>query len=116
MNRSGALPKWVFGAAMGLTGAVEGVPPTGPEAVEAVVWARSGPELRRLLFTVRLTTIAATVLAGLLLWRTALRFGPGTGLMTHALWCFSRPCVRTGLSRPSTRGRLRCRSSCCERG
>jgi len=89
-SRSGALPKRVFGAALALAGVgIERVPSTRPEAVAAVVWARSGPELRRLLFTVRLTTIAATVLAGLLLWRIALRFGPGVGLVTHALWCFS---------------------------
>lgn len=89
-NRSAALPKWVFGATMGLTGAgIERVPPTRREAIEAVAWARSGPEFRRLLYTVRFTTIVAAVLAGLLLWRTALRFGPGVGLTTHALWCFS---------------------------
>jgi hypothetical protein len=72
-NRSAALPKWVFGATMGLTGAgIERVPPTRQEAIEAVAWARSGPEFRRLLFPVRFTTIVAAVLAGLLLWRTAL--------------------------------------------
>ena len=62
----------------------------------AVAWARSGPEFRRLLFTVRLTTIAAMVVAGLLLWRTALRFGPGVGLTTHALWCFSPTVLSDG--------------------
>jgi hypothetical protein len=66
---------------MGLTGAgIERVPPPRREAIEAVAWARSGPEFRRLLFTVRFTTIVAAVLAGLLLWRIALRFGPGVGL------------------------------------
>src|SRR5262245_16763029 len=89
-NRSGALPKWVFGATMRLAGGgIERVPPTRPEAIAALAETRSGPELRRLLFTVRFATVAAVVLAGLLLWRIALRFGPGAGLVTHALWCFS---------------------------
>jgi hypothetical protein len=98
MNRgSPILPKWVFGASMRLAGAgIERIPPTRKEAVAAIAWARSGSDFRRLLFRVRLTTIAAMVVAGLLLWRTALRFGPGVGLTTHALWCFSPTVLSDG--------------------
>jgi hypothetical protein len=46
-----------------------------------------------------------TVLGGLLLWRVALRFGAVSGLVAHALWCFSpagSPLVPWPRSTPAT--------------
>ncbi len=84
------LPKWAFAVSLRLAGAgIEHVPPNRQAAIEFMASKRSGAELRRLLFAVRLTTVVVVVVAGLLLWRVALRFGVGVGFMTHALWCFS---------------------------
>jgi hypothetical protein len=94
---SPVLPKWAF--ALALRAAEPELDATPPEVARAenyVLWYRGRARVERVLLAARLTTIAVTVLAGLLLWRSALRFGPVPGLVTHVLWCFSPAVLAVG--------------------
>lgn len=82
-----ALPKWAFAGALRIA---------DPEIFDPAsrrgrdpLWSRRPGEVRRNLVAARGTTIALTVAAGLLLWHTALAFGPAAAVVTHALWALS---------------------------
>jgi hypothetical protein len=94
---SPVLPKWAFALALrAAEPALDATPPEMARAENYVLWYQGRARVERVLFAARLTTIAVTVLGGLLLWRVALRFGMVPGLVTHALWCFSPAVLAAG--------------------
>ena len=94
---SPVLPKWAFALALrGVEPELDATPPELARAENYVLWYQGRARIERVLFAARLTTIVVTVLAGLLLWRIALRFGPLPGAVTHALWCFSPAVLAAG--------------------
>jgi hypothetical protein len=97
VNLAPALPKWAFALAMrAVDRSLDDTPPTMNAAEEYVLWYGGRSRLERVLMAARLTTVAVTVLAGLALWRTASRWGPASGLVAHALWCFSPTVLAAG--------------------
>jgi hypothetical protein len=97
VNLAPALPKWAFALAMrAVDRSLDDTPPTMNAAEEYVLWYGGRSRLQRVLMAARLTTVAVTVLAGLALWRTASRWGPASGLVAHALWCFSPTVLAAG--------------------
>jgi dolichyl-phosphate-mannose-protein mannosyltransferase len=94
---SPVLPKWAFAAAMRtVEPRLDETPAELERAGNYVLWYGTRARIERLLLAARLTTIAATTLAGLLLWSVARRFGPAAALVTHALWCFSPAVLAAG--------------------
>ncbi|MFP6664375.1 MAG: hypothetical protein VCC00_09265 [Deltaproteobacteria bacterium] len=97
------LPKRGFGAALLLAGypvlsAPEGLAawnhlaraqPAEPDTAGSVASAPTPAMLQRLLLSARAATILVVVLAGLLLFHIAGRWGPGPALASHALWVSS---------------------------
>lgn len=97
VNLAPAMPKWAFALAMrAVDRSLDDTPPTLNAAEEHVLWYGGRSRLERVLLAARLTTVAVTVLAGLVLWRTARRWGPASGLVAHALWCFSPTVLAAG--------------------
>jgi hypothetical protein len=91
------LPKWGFAIALAASGApVATAEASWQAAMEQLIAGKSAEDLRRTFFAARVATIAAVVLAGLLLWRAGTRFGPGAGLIAQALWCFSPTVLANG--------------------
>jgi len=91
------LPKWAFAAALRSTDPrVARAPASWQETMGFLVDTRTPPELLRMFFTARLATIAATLAAGLLLWRAAARFGTAPGLVALTLWVFSPTVLANG--------------------
>lgn len=91
------LPKWGFALAMRAVDPQIAYAPRGWQpAMDALLAGRSAAELRRRFLTARSATIVVVVLGGLLLWRSALRFGPRAAAMAHALWCFSPTVLANG--------------------
>ena len=91
---SPAFPKWGFAAALRLA---------DPRLFDPQVrqghhplWSRPQPQTRRNLFAARCVTVVLTVLAGLLLFLAASRFGRHAALATLALWCFSPTVLAAG--------------------
>jgi hypothetical protein len=94
---SPVLPKWAFALAMrAVEPALGATPREMARAENYVLWYRGRAHVERILLAARLTTILVTVLAGLLLWRVALRFGAVAAAVTHALWCFSPAVLAAG--------------------
>jgi Dolichyl-phosphate-mannose-protein mannosyltransferase len=94
---SPVLPKWAFALALrAVEPQLDATPRELERAENYLLWYRGRARVERVLFAARLTTIAVTVLAGLLLWRIALRFGPLPGAVTHVLWCFSPAVLAAG--------------------
>lgn len=85
-----ALPKWGFAAALRL--ADPALFDAGAKVPRDPLASRPPEQARRNLAAARAATILMTVAGGLLLWLSALRFGPFAAAVSHALWCFS-PCV-----------------------
>ena len=94
---SPVLPKWAFALAMRAVEPALGDTPTEMARAENyVLWYKDRAHVERILLAARLTTIVVTVLAGLLLWSVARRFGPVAGAVTQALWCFSPAVLAAG--------------------
>lgn len=86
------LPLWAFGAAQRAVDPAMAKPPSTPLAQRGNRGRLSeltDDEYRRDLRAARGATIGAVVLAGLLLWSAARRFGDRAAAATHAIWCFS---------------------------
>lgn len=96
-SESPILPKWAFAAAMWQADrAIADAPPAIDAAQRHVLWYGSRARTERVLFAARLTTIAVTVAAGLLLATIALRFGAVAALVSQALWTFSPTVLAAG--------------------
>ena len=94
---SPVLPKWAFALAMrAVEPALGATPREMARAENYVLWYRDRAHVERILLAARLSTIVVTVLAGLLLWRVALRFGTVAAAVTHTLWCFSPAVLAAG--------------------
>jgi hypothetical protein len=83
-----ALPKWGF--ALGLRLVDPRLFEVSRPGGRHPLWSRSREGgLRRNLLAARAATIVVTLAGGLFLWAAARRFGEGTALLAHALWCVS---------------------------
>ena len=96
------LPKWGFALAMRLSSDDITRTPEDPQTLEFYgthlkLWKQMTVEGReRALFAARLATIVITLLGGLMLWRTATRWGPDAGWIALVLWVFSPTVLANG--------------------
>jgi hypothetical protein len=91
------LPKWAFAAAMVQADrAVEAAPRALDAAQRHVLWYGPRERTERVLFAARLTTVAVTVGAGLLVGAIGRRFGAVPAVVSQALWTFSPTVLAAG--------------------